>query len=142
MSKNDCFAIYNSFRTDENDITKYDTAVPGHLDYADIEYMLELVDSVERLTVYFRCPLSRLKKAAVERAKISDTKAIMQSIEKLTDPYDNSINEKCARIKMAFMSKFNDEIARWYYVDGKKVEKKTILLPRDQVTWECTIQSR
>lgn len=72
----------------------------------------------------------------------SDTKAIMQSIEKLTDPYDNSINEKCARIKMAFMSKFNDEIARWYYVDGKKVEKKTILLPRDQVTWECTIQSR
>lgn len=72
----------------------------------------------------------------------SDTKAIMQSIEKLTDPYDNSINEKCARIKMAFMSKFNDEIARWYYVDGKKVEKKTILLPRSQVTWECTIQSR
>lgn len=68
--RKDCFAIYNSFRTDENDITKYDTAVPGHLDYADIEYMLELVDSVERLTVYFRCPLSRLKKAAVERAKI------------------------------------------------------------------------
>lgn len=72
----------------------------------------------------------------------SDTKAIMQSIEKLTDPYDNSINEKCARIKMAFTSKFNDEIARWYYVDGKKGEKKTILLPRDQVTWECKIQSR
>ena len=50
----------------------------------------------------------------------SDTKAIMQSIEKLTDPYDNSINEKCARIKMAFMSKFNDEIARWYYVEVRK----------------------
>lgn len=72
----------------------------------------------------------------------SDTKAIMQSIEKLTDPYDNSINEKCARIKMAFTSKFNDEIARWYYIDGKKGEKKTILLPRSQVTWECKIQSR
>ena len=72
----------------------------------------------------------------------SDTKAIMQSIEKLTDPYDNSINEKCARIKMAFTSKFNDEIARWYYVDGKKGGKKTILIPRDLVTWECTIQSR
>ena len=43
---------------------------------------------------------------------------------------------------MAFTSKFNDEIARWYYVDGKKGGKKTILIPRDLVTWECTIQSR
>ena len=71
----------------------------------------------------------------------SDRKAIMQSIDRLTDPYDNSINEKCARIKMAFVSKFNDELARWYYIDGKKGERKRILLPRDLVTWECVIHS-
>ena len=64
----DCFAIYNSFRTDEDGVTTNDTRDSGHQVSAD--YMLELTDSVERLTVYFRCPLSRLKKAAVERAKI------------------------------------------------------------------------
>ena len=71
----------------------------------------------------------------------SDRKAITQSIDRLTDPYDNSINEKCARIKMAFVSKFNDELARWYYIDGKKGERKRILLPRDLVIWECVIHS-
>ena len=66
----DCFAIYDLFRADKDKVTEYDTGGSGHPNSADEDYMLELVDSVERLTVYFRCPLSRLKKAAVERAKI------------------------------------------------------------------------
>ena len=65
-----------------------------------------------------------------------DKKAIEDSIAKLTDPFDNSINEKCARIKNAFVSEFREEVAQWYFIDGSKGEKKSIKLPRELVTWE------
>ena len=65
-----------------------------------------------------------------------DNEAIEDSLNKLTDPYDNSINEKCARIKNAFVSEFREDIARWYFIDGKKGEKKAIRLPREMVEWE------
>lgn len=65
-----------------------------------------------------------------------DKEAIEDSINKLTDPFDNSINEKCARIKNAFVSEFREEVAQWYFIDGSKGEKKSIKLPRELVTWE------
>lgn len=63
-------------------------------------------------------------------------KSIEESIDKLTDPFDNSINEKCARIKNAFVSEFREEVAQWYFIEGSKGEKKSIKLPRELVTWE------
>lgn len=66
----------------------------------------------------------------------TDPDAMFQSIDRLTDPYDNSINEKCARIRMAFVSRFNEELARWYYIDGRKGEKKRIRLPRELIIVE------
>ncbi|MBQ9893463.1 MAG: hypothetical protein IJM35_09960 [Bacteroidales bacterium] len=65
-----------------------------------------------------------------------DTAGIERSIQRLTDPFDNSINEKCARIKNAFVSEFREEVAQWYFIDGNRGEKKTIKLPRELVTWE------
>ena len=71
-----------------------------------------------------------------EKVILNQTKAIEDSIAKLTDPFDNSINEKCARIKNAFVSEFREEVAQWYFIDGSKGEKKSIKLPRELVTWE------
>ena len=65
-----CFLIYDSFRFREDGDEKYDDEVSASHDLVNEEYMLELVDSVERLTVYFRCPVSRLQQTAVERAKV------------------------------------------------------------------------
>lgn len=65
-----------------------------------------------------------------------DLAGIQDSINKLTDPLNNSINEKCARIKNAFVSEFREEVAQWYFIDGNRGEKKTIKLPRELVTWE------
>ena len=59
-----------------------------------------------------------------------------QSIEDVTDPLSNSINEKCSRIREAFVSKFDDSLARYYYVDGKRGEPKKIALPRTLVKWD------
>jgi hypothetical protein len=60
----------------------------------------------------------------------------LQSIEDVTNPFLNSINEKCARIRSVFCSKFDVYLAQHYYITGKRGEAKKIALPRDLVTWE------
>lgn len=60
----------------------------------------------------------------------------MQSIEDVTNPLLNSINEKCARIRGAFLSQFDNHMAKSYYIDGNRGEAKKISLPRSLVTWE------
>ena len=60
----------------------------------------------------------------------------LQSIEDATNPLLNSINEKCARIRGAFLSEFDDYMAKHYYIQGKRGEPKRIALPRDLVVWE------
>ena len=61
---------------------------------------------------------------------------VVQSIEDVTNPLLNSINEKCARIRGAFVGQFDDHLARHYYIDGRRGEAKKIALPRDLVVWE------
>lgn len=64
------------------------------------------------------------------------TDRAIQSIEDVTNPLLNSINEKCARIRGAFVGQFDDHMARHYYIDGPRGEAKKISLPRDLVVWE------
>lgn len=59
-----------------------------------------------------------------------------RSIEDVTYPLSNSINEKCSRIREAFVSQFDEHLARYYYVDGKRAEPKKIALPRNLVKWD------
>jgi len=60
----------------------------------------------------------------------------IRSIEDVTNPLLNSINEKCARIRGAFVGQFDDHMARHYYIDGLRGEAKKIDLPRNLVVWE------
>jgi hypothetical protein len=60
----------------------------------------------------------------------------LRSIEDVTNPMLNSINEKCARIRGAFVGQFDDHLARHYYIDGLRGEAKKIALPRELVVWE------
>lgn len=64
---------------------------------------------------------------------------IRRSIEDVTDPTSNSINEKCSRIKQAFLREFDDTLACNYYIKGERGESKKILLPRDLITWEMPV---
>lgn len=59
-----------------------------------------------------------------------------QSIEDVTNPLHNSINEKCARIRSIIIKTLGEDIASYYYIKGKRGEAKKIALPRDLVTWE------
>lgn len=64
------------------------------------------------------------------------TERVQKSIEDVTNPLLNSINEKCARIRGAFLEQFDNHLAKYYYIDGMRAMQKTIALPRKLVVWE------
>lgn len=59
-----------------------------------------------------------------------------QSIYRIADPFDNSINEKCARIREAFVSCIDERLAKNYFVTGMRGEPKRITLDRSMIIWE------
>ena len=64
------------------------------------------------------------------------TGRVVQSIEDVTNPMLNSINEKCARIRKVFSVLLPKSVARYYSISGKRGEAKKIALPRELVVWE------
>jgi hypothetical protein len=81
----------------------------------------------------YRNELSEIYKKISKR---ENSEKNFQSIEDLTNPYKNSINEKCSRIREAFLSKFNSEIAKYYYITGERSTPKKILIDRSFVYLE------
>ena len=65
--------------------------------------------------------------------------AMEKSVDDLLDPTKNSLNEKCSRIKEAFLREFDEHLARHYYIDGCRGEPKKIDLPQELVEWEREI---
>ena len=64
------------------------------------------------------------------------TERAIRSIEDVTNPLLNSINEKCSRIRAAFLSEVDPSLLEQYIITGKGGEVKKILLSRDLVVWE------
>ena len=60
----------------------------------------------------------------------------IQSIEDVTNPLLNSINEKCARVRKVFITLLNSKAAEYYYIKGTRGGIKSISLPRDYLFWE------
>jgi len=63
-------------------------------------------------------------------------KRMEETISKVVDPLGNSINENVARIRAAFIKKFDDHLAKNYYIRGKAGLEYGITLNRDLVVWE------
>lgn len=53
------------------------------------------------------------------------------SIKKLTNPFDNSVHEKCSRIRESFLRVMADDIAQNYYITGSRGEVKRVILDRE-----------
>ena len=67
------------------------------------------------------------------------TDRVLQSIEDVTNPTLNSINEKCARIRKSFSRLLPKSVARYYSISGKRGEVKKIDLVRANVIWKCKL---
>ncbi len=74
-----------------------------------------------------------LEKIYSSLSRRDDMDGIRRSVATLCNPLDNSINEKVSKVKKAFRDAVDDRIARFYYIDGKKGEAKTIVLDRSLV---------
>lgn len=64
------------------------------------------------------------------------TERAIRSIEDVTNPLLNSINEKCSRVRAAFQAEVDPMFIEKYAITGKSGDAKIISLPRDMVTWE------
>ena len=96
-----------------------------------------LADYREELTRYY-----------LATAKMMDTEKIIEGVDHLVNPLDNAINEKCSRIKKAFLE-LMDEYRASYYIISSHTQKhiagssrvwyerlKVIKLPRGLVNVE------
>lgn len=61
---------------------------------------------------------------------------VLQSIEDVTNPLLNSINEKCSRVRATFATLVDASLIDQYAIIGKSGEEKKIALPRNLVVWE------
>lgn len=84
----------------------------------------DLPDYREELTVIY---------TKVRRGGMTDR--TRRSIEDVTNPLLNSINEKCARIRKAFVDILDKSTAEHYYIKGKRGEAKRISLPKNLIIW-------
>lgn len=61
---------------------------------------------------------------------------VLKSIEDVTNPLSNSINEKCSRIRAAFLPLIDAALLDQYIIVGRSGKEKKINLPRSFVVWE------
>ena len=73
----------------------------------------------------------------IRAAELTDR--VLQSIEDVTNPMLNSINEKCTRIRKAFSELLPKSVARYYSISGKRGEVMKIDLVRANVIWKCKL---
>jgi len=59
-----------------------------------------------------------------------------ERIKAMTDPLNNSVNEKCSRIRGAFVKVIAEYLAKNYYVTGNRGETKMIILDRTLVEFQ------
>ena len=91
-------------------------------------YFKELVDYKDELRGIYEKITNR-----------TSSMVIGDSIDKVTDPTDNAINEKCSRIREAFIKHIDKKLAKSYYITGWRSKPKRITLPRNLVEWQCDL---
>jgi len=84
----------------------------------------------------FKIELKHIYSSLTSRAELKD---INESINNVTDPSKNAINEKCSRIREAFIKEFDESLAHYYFITGERAEPKRISIDRGLVTFEYDI---
>ena len=82
----------------------------------------------------------------MKTARMMDKEKIEESVDKLVNPLDNAINEKCSRIKKVFLDMMDEYRASYYIISGHTQKHiagrvwyerlKVITLPREMVKFE------
>lgn len=66
----------------------------------------------------------------------TDEARLNLTVTKVVNPLGNALNENLARIRKAFVEKFDEHLANNYIILGERGEAYSIPLDRDLITWE------
>lgn len=66
----------------------------------------------------------------------TDEARLHLTITKVVNPLGNALNENIARIRKAFVEKFDEHLANNYIISGERGSEYSIPLDRDLITWE------
>lgn len=96
-----------------------------HEEGINFKYMADYRNELER---YYKALTTRFAQ------KIVDGR-----IDAVVDPLRNALNEKCSRIREAFLKQMDESLADNYCITGHRGEVKRIILPRHLVEWRCEL---
>lgn len=96
----------------------------------------ELPDYRRELGIIYNAIQKRNNDIDILMAREAYMPMLNDSIRSVTDPLKNSINEKCARIREAFLILMPEVVASNYFVTGTRGMEKCVKLDRSLVTWE------
>jgi hypothetical protein len=82
-----------------------------------------LTDHKEELMMLYARVLGKTKLADKQKA----------SVERLCDPWDNSINEKLSRIRKSFCAEVHESVADNYIIQGARGEERYITLDEELI---------
>ena len=66
----------------------------------------------------------------------TDEARLNLTITKVVNPLGNALNENIARIRKAFVEKFDEHLANNYIISGERGSEYSVPLDRDLITWE------
>jgi hypothetical protein len=121
---------YRIILTDYNNMEIHLTPLPKALFLLFLKYpegilFKNLVDYKEELMSIYK-----------ELSNREQLHVIKKSINDVVNSTKNSINEKCSRIREAFIKEFDESLAKNYFITGERSTPKRIKLDRELVRWE------
>lgn len=66
----------------------------------------------------------------------TEEERLIQTISKVVNPLGNALNENIARIRKAFVEKFDEHLAQNYIISGERGLQYSIPLDRNLISWE------
>lgn len=121
---------YRIFLPDYNDMEIEMGALPKAIYFLYLRYPEGII--YKHMQDYYNELLNiyRQLRPNTDEAKLTIT------ITKVVNPLGNALNENIARIRKAFIEKFDEHLANNYIITGQRGSQYLIPLDRDLITWE------
>ena len=121
---------YRIFLPDYNNMEIEMGALPKAIYFLYLRYPQGIIN--KHMPDYFSELLSIYKQLRPN----TDEARLNLTITKVVNPLGNALNENVARIRKAFVEKFDEHLANNYIITGERGLQYAVTLDRDLITWE------
>lgn len=121
---------YRIFLPDYNDMEIEMGALPKAIYFLFLRYPNGII--YKHMQDYYKELLNIYKQLRPN----TDEARLNLTITKVVNPFGNALNENLARIRKAFVEKFDEHLANNYIIIGERGSQYLIPLDRELITWE------